>query len=332
MSQHSDAPRTPSTDTEPFADRSVSFGLYAHDLEASKCVSELVHQSAMAIDAGFDGVTLSEHHAGYPGYVPNPLQMVGWLLPEMQSGWAAAMPVLLSLRQPLILAEEVSWLAARFPGRVGLGFASGYVEADFELAGSSFTDRHGNFRGNLEAIANGLRQPGPLLARDPAVLEFGASIPLVVAAQGPRALELSARLGMGIAGTSHWDEPTQAIHQQYLEFGGRGPRVIRRWIWLGSDTVPGSEAWVTQASAPKGDYSWVEPGARRILAHANPLELASLVAASVVDSFATCLSIRIHVPGMPVDVARAQLELLSEQFLPALREHLAGADISRTSN
>jgi len=208
---------------------------------------------------------------------------------------------------------------------VGLGFASGYVEADFEIAESPFADRHRNFRRNLESISTALRQPGPLLARDPAVAALGRSIPLVVAAQGPRALELSARLGMGIAGTSHWDEPTRAIHEQYAGFGGTGPRFIRRWIWLGSDTVPGSEAWVTQAEAPKGDYSWVEPGARRIIAHPDPEELAAQVAESMVASGATSLSVRIHVPGMPVDVARDQLRLMGERFLPALREHIAGA-------
>ena len=50
----------------------------------------------------------------------------------MSRGWAAAAPVLLPLRPVAMLAEEVAWLDARFPGRVGLGVGPGSLALDFD--------------------------------------------------------------------------------------------------------------------------------------------------------------------------------------------------------
>src|SRR5215211_7024885 len=109
----------------PFAPGSVSLRLYPHnDLGAVGIVDELRAQAALADERGFDGVMTSEHHGGFHGYLPNPLQVAGWCLEVMKHGWAAPAPLLLPLRPPALVAEEIAWLAARFPGRVGLGVAS----------------------------------------------------------------------------------------------------------------------------------------------------------------------------------------------------------------
>ena len=78
-------------------------------------------QAVLGREAGFDGVMTSEHHGGFGGYLPNPLQLTGFLLDAMPGGWAAACPLLLPLRPAALVIEEAAWLAARFPGRVGLG-------------------------------------------------------------------------------------------------------------------------------------------------------------------------------------------------------------------
>ncbi len=66
--------------TAPLAPRSVSLRMYPHALPAAGIVSELRDQAALAERAGFDGLMTSEHHGGFRGYVPNPLQLAGWLL------------------------------------------------------------------------------------------------------------------------------------------------------------------------------------------------------------------------------------------------------------
>src|ERR1700759_2663285 len=98
----------------PFAPGSVSLRSYPHDgLDAVATIAELRVQAARAAGAGFDGVMTSEHHAGFAGYLPNPLQLAGFLLDAMPSGWAAPCPLLLPLRAPALVAEEGAWLAAR---------------------------------------------------------------------------------------------------------------------------------------------------------------------------------------------------------------------------
>src|SRR5580704_15063581 len=127
--------------TAPLAAGSVSLRLYPHhDLPATEIVTELRVQSALAVEHGFDGVMTSEHHGGFAGYLPNPLQAAGWCLDAMAAGWAAPCPLLLPLRPPALVAEEAAWLAARFPGRVGVGLAAGALAVDFEVMGLTMDD------------------------------------------------------------------------------------------------------------------------------------------------------------------------------------------------
>ena len=113
-------PSPPSS--SPFGAGSVSIRLYPHnELPAGAIVRELCAQAAVALGHGFDGVMTSEHHGGFAGYMAQPLQMVSFILEENATGWVAAAPLLLPLRSTALVAEEVAWLQARHPGRVGLG-------------------------------------------------------------------------------------------------------------------------------------------------------------------------------------------------------------------
>ena len=143
---------TPS-ESAPFACGSVSLRLYPHnDLPAPRVIAELCHQAHMAADAGFDGIMTSEHHGGFPGYLPNPLQVVGFILEDSPVGWAAACPLLLPLRPAAMVAEEVAWLAARHPGRVGLGVAAGALPLDFEVMGMRATSAAAAFKADLPRL------------------------------------------------------------------------------------------------------------------------------------------------------------------------------------
>ena len=72
--------------------------MYPHPLAADRVVSEMRAQAAAAERAGFDGIMTSEHHGGFPGYLPNPMQAAGWLLDATRTLWAAPCPLLLPLR------------------------------------------------------------------------------------------------------------------------------------------------------------------------------------------------------------------------------------------
>ena len=152
--------------TAPFAPGSVSLRLYPHnELTATAIVGELCGQAAMAVDAGFDGVMTSEHHGGFSGYLPNPLQVTGWQLDAMAHGWAAPCPLLLPLRAVAAVAEEVAWLDARFPDRVGLGVGPGSLELDFTAMDLDLADAVPRFKRDLPRLAAMLRGSGPRCAR-----------------------------------------------------------------------------------------------------------------------------------------------------------------------
>ena len=83
----------------PLAPGSVSLRLYPHDLPATEQVEVLRRQARRASEIGYDGVMVSEHHADFPGYLPNPVQLAGLLLDAMPTGWVAPCPMLFSSRR-----------------------------------------------------------------------------------------------------------------------------------------------------------------------------------------------------------------------------------------
>jgi len=152
------------TRSAPFGAGSVSVGLHAYRPSAAGRLADLAAQARLAVEGGFDGFTLAEHHAGLNGYVPNPGQVAGWLLGEVAGGWAAACPILLPLRSAALVAEEIAWLAARHPGRVGVGFAPGFAPADFAIAGVAVEDRRHRFAVALPVVVACLVGAGALLS------------------------------------------------------------------------------------------------------------------------------------------------------------------------
>ena len=180
----------------------------------------------------------SEHHGGFHGYLPNPLQAAGWCLEAMHDGWAAPCPLLLPLRPPALVAEEIAWLAARFPGRVGLGVASGALPADFEIMhvpmdglAARFTAAFEELAGILDGSASGA------LAGDPAIAAAATEhpIPVLSAAMGFTAARRAARLGAGLLFDSmSTPERCRELVDAFHEAGGtaavraRAPRLGRR--------------------------------------------------------------------------------------------------------
>ena len=66
--------------------------MYPHALPIAECMDHLLRQAKLAEEAGFDGLMTSEHHGGFPGYLPNPLQMAGWLLVKPKPKSASTEP------------------------------------------------------------------------------------------------------------------------------------------------------------------------------------------------------------------------------------------------
>jgi alkanesulfonate monooxygenase SsuD/methylene tetrahydromethanopterin reductase-like flavin-dependent oxidoreductase (luciferase family) len=307
----------------PFARGSVSLRLYPHlDLPASGIVDELRTQAALAAENGFDGVMTSEHHGGFAGYLPNPLQVAGWCLEDMTAGWAAPCPLLLPLRPAALVAEEVAWLAARFPGRVGVGVASGALEHDFEVMHVPMDGLTARFADALAELAGMLDGTAPLgLAGDPAIAACAVHpIPVLSAAMGFTAVRRAAALGAGLLFDSlSTPERCRQLTDAYRAAGGTGSCVLIRRAWVGD---PPRERVDDQVDVYRG-YSSTSAmqhwGTDELVGAPDGATVAKTLLDVVERAGADALNLRVHVPGVAPGDAREQIERLGQEVLGKIR-------------
>jgi alkanesulfonate monooxygenase SsuD/methylene tetrahydromethanopterin reductase-like flavin-dependent oxidoreductase (luciferase family) len=309
------------TSMEPFGVGSISFRLYPHnDLDATGIVNEMCAQGRLALDGGFDGVMTSEHHGGVGGYIPNPLQMAGFVLEDSASGWAAPCPLLLPLRPTALVAEEIAWLAARHPGRVGLGVGSGAMALDFETMGLDVADAPARFKAELPRIVRLLRgeELGDL-GGDRALQRCrDEPVPVLSAAVSPAAARRAAGCGAGLIleGMSGV-ERLRELCSVFEEARGRMPRVLIRRVWLGSTR---SELVAEQRrfyQAARGEERPLP--ADQTIASDDPRSVAEALADLLRTTGADALNLRVHLPGMSPAAVREQIAGLTGDVLPRLR-------------
>lgn len=296
--------------------------LYPHgELPADAIVEELCAQAALAAEHGFAGVMVSEHHGGFAGYIPNPLQLAGWLLDAMPRGYAAACPLLLPLRPTALVAEEVAWLAARFPARVAVGFAAGALAGDFEIMDVPMSNLTERFASALADVTRQLRGDAHgVLANDQAIARcVDHPVPIVSAAASVTAARRAARVGVGIIFDSlSTPQRCRELTDTYRAAGGSGPCVLIRRAWIGE---PPAELLARQLDVYRR-YS--SAGAQT---HWQGDQLVSGDAGAVVtgllDAMHTsgcdCVNLRVHVPGVAPESAREQIRRLGDEVVSQFR-------------
>jgi alkanesulfonate monooxygenase SsuD/methylene tetrahydromethanopterin reductase-like flavin-dependent oxidoreductase (luciferase family) len=261
-------------------------------------------------------VMTSEHHAGFHGYLPNPLQAAGWCLEAMSDGWAAPAPLLLPLRPAALVAEEIAWLAARFPGRVGLGLAAGALPNDFEVMGLDMRGLATRFAASLDRVVGLLDGRFPDLAGDPAIAAAArAPIAIVSAAMGFSAVRRAAALGVGVLFDSmSTPERCRALVDAYRDAGGTASCVLIRRAWLGSPPRGRLDAQldVYRSYAPA--------------ASSEPAEVVDGLVDVCTRVGADALNVRVHVPGVTPAEAREQIAALGDEVVGALRTRLSRSE------
>jgi alkanesulfonate monooxygenase SsuD/methylene tetrahydromethanopterin reductase-like flavin-dependent oxidoreductase (luciferase family) len=307
----------------PFEPASVSIRLYPHnELSADLIVSEICAQAGLALRSGFDGVMTSEHHGGFAGYMAQPLQMASFVLEEHANGWAGAAPLLLPLRPTALVAEEVAWLHARHPGRVGLGVAAGALPLDFEIAGISQTGAVDRFKAELPRLVAMLRgeELGDLDG-DPALRACRrAPVPVLSAAVSVAAAVRAARCGAGILmeGMSAADRLAR-LTRAFEEAGGTGSKVLIRRVWLGRV----HSGLVESQRAVYESYAAGSFGADQTVASDEPGEVTEQLATTMREVGADALNLRVQLPGMSPEQVREQIERIGSTVVMPLKRILA---------
>jgi alkanesulfonate monooxygenase SsuD/methylene tetrahydromethanopterin reductase-like flavin-dependent oxidoreductase (luciferase family) len=315
------------TSTAPFGRGSVSLRLYPHnELRAETIVSELCIQAGIALESGFDGIMTSEHHGGFAGYMAQPLQMASFLLEEHAAGWAAAAPLLLPLRPTALVAEEVAWLQARHPGRVGIGVAAGALPRDYEIAGVAQSEAVDRFKSELPRLVAMLRgEELGELADDPALLSCRAEpVPVLSAAVSAAAAVRAAGCGAGIL-MEGMSEPARLarVTTAYAGAGGTGSKVLIRRVWLGrvSDRLVTEQRAVYESYAARASAF----GEDQTLASDDPAELSERLGAAAEEVGADALNLRVQLPGMEPEEVREQIAAIGTAVVGRLRGSWAAA-------
>ena len=309
-----------------FGRHSLSLRLYPHnELSAESIIATLCAQAGLASDVGFDGIMTSEHHGGFAGYMPTPLQVAGFLLHEMRQGWAAACPVLLPLRPVAMLAEEVAWLDARFPQRVGIGVAPGALPLDFDVMECEIDNAVDEFKRRLPQLVNLLRGDDlGQLNGDRALQALSTRpIPVISTAMSKAAVRRAASAGAGVLYDGGTDlQRVAELSAHYLESGGHGPRILIRRLWLGP---PPHSAFSAQQDVYRSYSSdaamsyWRDSG---WICRESAEELADDLVKAIKAADATCCNIRLHAPGIEPSAIAEQIEQIGRNVLPLVRSGL----------
>jgi alkanesulfonate monooxygenase SsuD/methylene tetrahydromethanopterin reductase-like flavin-dependent oxidoreductase (luciferase family) len=318
----------------PFSAGSVSIRLYPHnELPADGIVRELCAQAGLALEGGFDGVMTSEHHGGFAGYMSQPLQMASFVLEEHATGWAAAAPLLLPLRSTALVAEEVAWLRARHPGRVGLGVAAGALPLDFEAAGVSQSEAVDRFKVELPRLVAMLRgeELGDLEG-DPALLACRATpVPVLSAAVSVAAAVRAALCGSGVL-MEGMSPPARLarVTRAFEEAGGTGSKVLIRRVWLGPvrTGLVDSQRAVYESYAERA----TSLGEDQTIASQEPDEVVQGLRTTVREVGADALNLRVQLPGMSPKDVREQIARIASTVVGPVKEELARAGIGRPGN
>jgi alkanesulfonate monooxygenase SsuD/methylene tetrahydromethanopterin reductase-like flavin-dependent oxidoreductase (luciferase family) len=304
----------------PFAAGSISLGLSAVGGDARAIAGRLRDDAVTAVSAGFDGVTLSEHHGGFPHYVPSPLTLAAGILGQLPRGWAVAAPAILPLRPPMTVAEDLAWLAALYPGRVGAGFVPGYQRRDFELLGAEFDGRHTAFWRGLATLVGTLGAGSPLHA-DPAIAS--ADLPVLVGVSGPVAARRAAAAGVGMLVTSlRRPAEVQLLVDAYTTAGGTKPAILIRRVHVGNLAAGGfGRSMADWRSRAEASASWLAADDDSLVS-GSPEAVADQLARSLTDSGCRALNIRVDAYTAQPELIADQMAALGELVLPALRSRM----------
>lgn len=102
---------------------------------------EMIEDCQLAEELGFHSFWLTEHHFWYDGYCPSLLVAVGALAAATRRIKLATGMVLAPMHEPLRLAEQAAMADILSHGRLILGLANGYRDAEFDGFGLRRRDR-----------------------------------------------------------------------------------------------------------------------------------------------------------------------------------------------
>ena len=97
--------------------------------------------AAYADAQGFASVNLEEHHVAENGWLPSPLTMAAAIAGRTERVRIGVMALLVSLYDPIRLAEDIAVIDLLSEGRLSFIAGMGYREVEFHIANKPFAER-----------------------------------------------------------------------------------------------------------------------------------------------------------------------------------------------
>jgi alkanesulfonate monooxygenase SsuD/methylene tetrahydromethanopterin reductase-like flavin-dependent oxidoreductase (luciferase family) len=188
--------------------------------------AELVEQVQLAEELGFTGVFLPHHHiAGVPYLQPMPL--LGYLAGKTRRLQLGTSVLLLPLRNPVAIAEEVATLDVMSGGRITLGVGQGYRPEEWDAFGVPHAQRGERFQESIEVIrrlwaGDTVTHRGHFGALDGAALSIlplqPGGPPVWIGAYTERGIQRAAVVGDALIGSSTFDRNALArAHGRFVD-------------------------------------------------------------------------------------------------------------------
>ncbi len=190
-----------------------------HSVHSAQQLSE---QARRAETLGYSSFWLPEHHF-QPGGFPDPLMSLAAVAAATSHILLATTSLLITLRNPLQLAEQVAVLDQLSKGRVLLGLGRGFSRIVLQAFGVDPRDKRKLFEDNLKVMVD-LWSGANLSAVKDAAAESEPKLtptpyqrphpPLWVAAFGPKALTQAGGLGL-----PYLASPIESLEQLKTNYG-----------------------------------------------------------------------------------------------------------------
>ncbi len=190
--------------------RAPSFGA-----ERTRLYREMLSMVAWADQCGFTHVRVSEHHGVPDGYLPAPLIAGAAIAARTEKLRIAIAALVLTLHDPIAVAEQVAVLDHLSDGRLDLTLAAGYVPSELKMFGIEPKERGSLMEENIRVLRSAwsgeeFEYRGRRIQVTPRPLQRPHP-PLYMGGSTPAAARRAARLSMGL------DTHLTDLYQLYAE-------------------------------------------------------------------------------------------------------------------
>ncbi len=111
-----------------------------------------LEQVVTAEAQGYEWVNVTEHHVAADGYLPALFVLLAAMAARTERIRLSTGMLILTLHNPIRIAEEAAVLDIISGGRLTLGVAAGYREVEFAAMGTDFRTRGKRFRESIEIL------------------------------------------------------------------------------------------------------------------------------------------------------------------------------------